>query len=159
MPSLHLNPRPLRPTPSLMLQLNLLLRLQMRPGKRKRTSRILNLTGLKPHLSQPGRNTSTKKVGPIEDSRLIFPAFPSSLLRNYTCLIHGMFTFNHLHSLVSCVSQNNGSRLTQKRRSGTTGSSSWAASLSAPVCTNPKACLASVMWSWTRSVMFDIICF
>uniref|UniRef100_A0A3Q3XFS4 Uncharacterized protein n=1 Tax=Mola mola TaxID=94237 RepID=A0A3Q3XFS4_MOLML len=62
-PSLFLNPHPLRPTLSLMYQLNLLLRLQMRPWKINRTSNILNLTSLKPHLSQLGRNTSTKKVG------------------------------------------------------------------------------------------------
>lgn len=62
-----LNPRPLRPTQSLLLQLNLQLnlplRLQMRPGRRKRTSRMQNPTNLKPHLSQLGRNTSTKEVG------------------------------------------------------------------------------------------------
>ena len=63
LPSLFLNTQPLRPTLSLMYQLNLLLRLQMRPWKINRKRNIRNLRSLKPHLSQLGRYTSTKKVG------------------------------------------------------------------------------------------------
>lgn len=60
--NLLLNHYPLTPALSLKLRKNLPQRVLMRPGKNRKTNRIVNLMGLKLHLSQMRRKNSLKKV-------------------------------------------------------------------------------------------------
>lgn len=60
--NLLLRRHPLRPTPSLMLRRNLPQRLQMRPGKRRKTNTVVNPMGLNLPPTQLARNPSPKKV-------------------------------------------------------------------------------------------------
>lgn len=117
---------PERPAPSWNLLLSFPLspqpRLQVSPWKWKKTSKVQTLTSPNPHLSN--------LVGQVQ--------FLSPIQKPVTnCL----FILRRLFH----VSQNNRRRMTWMTRSGTTEISSWAASSSVPVCTNPKAFLVSAM--------------